>query len=173
MRCDTVPMEDAAGGRRFRYWLHRDLARDGQAGLVFVMLNPSTADAVNDDATVRRCMAFGRRWGYRELTVVNLFALRATKPEVLRRHGRQAIGAHNDEALRWVRRHRATSTIVAAWGNHGAHLNRAPAALAILAPTVALGVTKLGFPQHPLYVRGSAQPVPYQPRSAAAQAPRH
>ena len=82
MICDTVPMEDEMGGLRFRYWLHRDLASDGREGLVFVMLNPSTADAMHDDPTVRRCMAFGRRWGYRELTVVNLFALRATKPEV-------------------------------------------------------------------------------------------
>ena len=162
MICDTVPMEDKMGGLRFRYWLHRDLASDGREGLVFVMLNPSTADAVNDDPTVRRCMAFGREWGYRELTVVNLFALRATKPDDLRRHGEEAIGERNDEVLRWMRQHPATSTVVAAWGNQGAHLSRDAAAMAIIGSAMALGVTKRGCPKHPLYVRQSTQPVPYE-----------
>lgn len=168
MKCDTVPMEDEAGGLRFRYWLHRDLASAGREGLVFVMLNPSTADAVNDDATIRRCVGFGRQWGYRELTVVNLFALRATKPADLRRHGAEAIGEHNDDVLRWMRQHPATSMVVAAWGNQGTHLGRDTAAMAIIAPTKALGVTKQGCPKHPLYVRSSAQPLPYRRLSPVA-----
>ena len=164
MICDTVPMEEEAGRRRFRYWLHRDLAGDGREGLVFVMLNPSTADADNDDPTVRRCMAFGRAWGYRELTVVNLFALRATKPDELLRHGSEAIGKRNDEVLRWMRQHRATSMLVAAWGNRGAHLSRDAVAMAIIGPAKALGITKQGCPRHPLYARRSAQLVPYEYR---------
>ena len=161
MICDAVPMEEEAGGLRFRYWLHRELAGDGREGLVFVMLNPSTADAVEDDPTVRRCVGFGREWGYRELTVVNLFALRATTPADLRRHGSEAVGARNDAALRWIRRHPATTMVVAAWGNHGTHLNRDAAALAIIGPAMALGVTKQGCPKHPLYLRRDARPAPY------------
>ena len=85
MDCSTLmDMENAVGAKRYRYWLHRDLAAQGDEGLVFVMLNPSTANATEDDRTVRRCMDFGRRWGFRELTVVNIFALRATDPAVLR-----------------------------------------------------------------------------------------
>ena len=168
MKCDTVPMEEEAGGLRFRYWLHRELASAGREGLVFVMLNPSTADAVNDDATIRRCVGFGRQWGYRELTVVNLFALRATKPADLRRHGAEAIGEHNDDVLRWMRQHPATLMVVAAWGNQGTHLGRDAAAMAIIAPTKALGVTKQGCPKHPLYVRSSAQPLPYRRLSPVA-----
>ena len=57
MICETIPMEDEAGGLRYRYWLHRDLAATGDEGLVFVMLNPSTADEANDDPSIRRCMA--------------------------------------------------------------------------------------------------------------------
>ena len=168
MKCDTVPMEDETGGLRLRYWLHRDLASAGREGLVFVMLNPSTADAVTDDATIRRCVGFGRQWGYRELTVVNLFALRATKPADLRRHGTEAVGEHNDDVLRWMRQHPATSMVVAAWGNQGTHLGRDAAAMAIIAPTQALGVTKQGCPKHPLYVRSSAKPLPYRRRSPVA-----
>ena len=171
MICDAVPTEDETGGLRFRYWLHRDLASDGREGLVFVMLNPSTADADNNDPTVRRCMAFGRAWGYRELSVVNLFALRATNPNDLRRHGSEAVGKHNDEVLRWMRRHPATSMVVAAWGNQGAHLNRDAAATAIIGPAKALGVTQRGCPKHPLYVRRSTQPVPYEPERLADNGP--
>ena len=167
MICDAVPMEEESGGRRYRYWLHRELASEGREGLAFVMLNPSTADAVNDDPTIRRCIGFGREWGFRELTVLNLFALRATKPAELRRHGAEAIGRRNDEALRWMREHPATTMVVAAWGNHGMHLNRAADAMAIIAPAVALGVTKQGCPKHPLYVRREARPLPYADEAPA------
>ena len=174
MICETVPMEDEVGGLRYRYWLHRDLSAAGgqglvneglvNEGLVFVMLNPSTADEVDDDPSVRRCMAFGRRWGYRELTVVNLFALRATRPDDLRRHGGEAVGERNDEVLRWARQHPATSVIVAAWGNHGTHLNRDAAVMPIIRPAMALRITKPGHPAHPLYLPLSARPVPYEHR---------
>ena len=164
MICDSVPMEEEAGGQRLRYWLHRDLADDGREGLVFVMLNPSTADADNEDPTVRRCMAFGREWGYRELTVVNLFALRATKPDELLRHGSKAIGERNDEVLRWVRRCPVKPMVVAAWGNRGVYLNRDATAMAIIGPAKALGITQRGCPKHPLYVRRSTQLVPYVSR---------
>ncbi len=169
MICETVPMEDEIGGLRYRYWLHRDLSTAGDEGLVFVMLNPSTADEVNDDPSVRRCMAFGRRWGYRELTVVNLFALRATRPDDLRRHGNEAIGERNDEVLCWMRQHPATSMIVAAWGNHGTHLNRDAAVMSIIQPAMALRITKPGCPAHPLYLPLSARPVPYEHRHLSAR----
>src|SRR5687768_14824465 len=49
----------------------------------WVMLNPSTADQHEDDATIRRCIGFSRSWGAGALTVVNLFAFRATQPRDL------------------------------------------------------------------------------------------
>ncbi len=165
MICPTTPMEDEVDRRRYRYWLHRHLSATGKEGLVFVMLNPSTANATQDDPTVRRCMAFGRRWGYRELTVVNLFALRATQPAELRRYGSDAIGEHNDETLRWIRQHPATTMIVAGWGNDGRHLNRDAAVLPVIQPTVALRVTQQGRPAHPLYLPASTRPFPYEPSS--------
>lgn len=160
---DAVPMEAETGGLRFRYWLHRNLASTGRTGLVFVMLNPSTANAVDDDPTVRRCVGFARDWGYREVTIVNLFALRATKPDDLRRHGSQAIGERNDEVLRLVRQHPRTSMVVAAWGNGGTYLKRDAAVMAVIAPAMALGVTKRGCPKHPLYVPSSTRPVAFDP----------
>ena len=72
-----------------------------------------------------------------------------------------AAGTRNDETLRWLRRCPATTTVVAAWGNHGAHLGRAAAAVQpIVQPTVALKVTQRGCPAHPLYLPASTRFFP-------------
>ena len=86
--------------RFYRYSLHRRWA-DG-APLLFVMLNPSVADATKDDPTVRRCIGFAHRLGYGAMSVVNVFALIATDPnELLEEHadGEDLCGVLNDEYL--------------------------------------------------------------------------
>jgi hypothetical protein len=59
--------------------------------VLFVMLNPSTADATQDDPTLRRCLGFARDWGYGSLTVANLYAYRARGPQAGRRPGRSGV----------------------------------------------------------------------------------
>ena len=150
-------MEEVRGSIRYRYWLHRCVKMSGKEGLVFVLLNPSTATATEDDRTIRRCIGFACSWGYRELTVVNLFAMRATNPRVMRAEGERAIGERNDDALQWA----ATlpgRVVVAAWGNHGAHLDRAKAVLPVISPAFAMRKTETGQPAHPLYLPGELQP---------------
>lgn len=66
----------------YRYSLEREWSDAPCIG--FVMLNPSTADATNDDPTIRRCTRFAQFWGYGAIEVVNLFAYRATRPIQLR-----------------------------------------------------------------------------------------
>lgn len=65
--------------RVYRYQLRRcwDVT---EPIVAFVMLNPSTADAIEDDPTVRRCIGFAKNWGYGALLVGNLFAARTTRP---------------------------------------------------------------------------------------------
>lgn len=53
--------------------------------IVFIGLNPSTADALIDDPTQRRLIRFAQDWGYGGQTTVNLFALRSPYPEDLRK----------------------------------------------------------------------------------------
>ena len=53
--------------------------------MAWVMLNPSTADARTDDATITRCVRRARSMGtFGGIAVVNLFSLRATDPRELR-----------------------------------------------------------------------------------------
>ena len=154
---------------RYRYTLARvwDTARPEA---VFVMLNPSTADADRDDPTIRRCIAFAREWRAGAIVVLNLFAKRATNPNALYASD-DPIGPHNDIFVRKEldRIICTRSPVVCAWGTHGAHLDRDRAMLAMIreagiVPT-CLGVTKDGYPRHPLYVAGGTKPIPYLGRA--------
>lgn len=104
---------------RFRYRLGRQWGEGGV--LLFVMLNPSTADADVDDATIRRCVKFAQAHGFGALEVVNLYAFRATDPKDLRRAGYLA-GPENDAHIAAAASECAA--ICVAWGANAAELER-------------------------------------------------
>ena len=146
----------------YRYLLHRifgDVA-EGPSCL-FVMLNPSTADAMLDDPTIRRCMGFARREGCKRMTVVNLFALRATDPDELMRHA-DPVGPDNYAVVeRELRYHLTTGIIIAAWGANWLAAKGQQGiqrALRDGGAAKCLGKTKDGAPRHPLYLK-SSQPL--------------
>ena len=90
-------MVGAVSARVYRYLLTR---RWGTVpAMVWIMLNPSTADAFAEDPTIRRCLIFAHREGCGGLTVVNLFALRSTDPKALTRHP-DPVGPANDTFIR-------------------------------------------------------------------------
>ena len=128
------------------------------------MLNPSTADAVRDDPTIRRCIGFARAWGYRRLVVTNIFALRATLPSALR-GAADPVGPRNDRYI--LRAARDADRVVCAWGVHGALGNREAEVLALLRDLALenLGLTQGGYPRHPLYVAGLTVPSRYEKRA--------
>lgn len=144
---------DLSPCRTWRYTLER-IWDDDKPRLLFVLLNPSTADESEDDPTLRRGMGFARRWGYGHLVFVNLFAFRATDPTDLRKVA-DPIGPHNDHFIQ-IEADR-TDCIICAWGAHGGYLHRDRAMLDILPkstpkPLYTLGMTKGGHPKHPLYL---------------------
>ncbi len=135
--------------------------------ILFVGLNPSTADEQCDDPTVRRCIGFARSWGYGGLVLVNLFAYRTTDPNELK-NVEAPVGPDND---RWIATEKSrVERIVAAWGNHGVLLNRDEAVLATLGRVYCLGVTKAGCPRHPLYLASNTplQEIRMKQRRSAA-----
>lgn len=143
----------------YRYLLQRSWDARLQA-VCFVMLNPSTADAELDDPTIRRCLGFARDWGYGQLEVVNLFALRATDPQQLRTH-HDPVGPENFEQL--IQSARVCQRVICAWGNHGDYLEQAEKVLSLLRENgirpYALRISKIGQPCHPLYLPKHLQPV--------------
>jgi hypothetical protein len=118
------------------------------------MLNPSTADAMVDDPTVRRCMGFARRWGFSTVSIRNLFAFRATDPAELVACV-DPVGERGDVELAVAG---TADVVVAAWGAK-APANRVMRAKELLGtkPLYCLGLTKHGHPRHLLYVRADAE----------------
>lgn len=142
--------------RRHRYSLTRQWAPGFT--IVWIMLNPSTADARVLDPTIRRCVAFSKREGAGALAVVNAFSIRATRPVDMLRADDPGDDRANDDAIR--RAVRSSEFVVAAWGVHAVHRQRDLALRELLAretqTVFALKVTKDGMPGHPLYVKGDA-----------------
>lgn len=145
--------------RRYRYALTRRWAPGPVA--LFIMLNPSTADAEVDDPTIRRCIGFAKREGCGALRVENLFAWRATKPDEMFAQGPMAVGEADAAICRAVRA--VDGPIIAAWGGDRRAEDRAREVVTLLdelgVEVVCLGVTQAGAPRHPLYVRGDARLV--------------
>ena len=140
----------------YRYALWRRWGPGPQ--VLFVMLNPSTADHERDDPTIRRCIGFAARWGYDALAVGNLFAFRTPSPVLLRR-ARRPIGRAND---RWLARLATESSrVIAAWGNDGSFLGRDAQVRDFLKPLDAFSLTQQGQPRHPLYLPGGSRPAPW------------
>ena len=124
--------------------------------VLFIGLNPSTADASNDDPTLVRCRNFARDWGYGGVVMANLFAWRATQPADMLA-ATHPVGRGNNA---WLKKLSGQAGIViAAWGNDGNHLQRAGKVRALLPEMYCLKLNKSGQPAHPLYLKASLKPV--------------
>ena len=141
----------------YRYKLWR-IWQPEVAPALFVMLNPSTADANQDDPTIRRCIDFAKRFGWGGLLAGNLFAFRATDPKEMRATA-DPVGGRNNAAL--LELHGQAGITIAAWGVHGIYRGRAAEVLSILPHAIhCLAESKEGHPRHPLYLPKDA--VPYE-----------
>lgn len=155
--------------RVYRYQLWREFAGDflfeggnkmKDGFVLFIGLNPSTADENADDPTIRKCVKYCKRWGYGALCMVNLFAFRATIPKDMM-CAKDPVGPFNDNHLESTARE--ASVIVCAWGNDGAFNGRKDVVLAILHPMrrrlMCFGLNANETPKHPLYQKDSAELV--------------
>jgi hypothetical protein len=136
--------------RSYRYRLWRVWECD-RPRLGFIMLNPSSADADQNDPTIRRCIGFAMAWGFGALEVVNLFAFRTASPRELRRAD-DPVGPENDRTI--LECAQRVDQIVVAWGNHGSFQGRDRAVIRLLDNlnnVYCLKPTKAGQPYHPLY----------------------
>ena len=156
----------------YRYRLGRDWTPRGREKKVatFIMLNPSTADSNEDDPTIRRCIGFADEFGCTALTVVNLYAFRATDPRALtywESQGADLNGPMNYDYLR-IAIQTATRShwpLVAAWGSFVDQLSSSKAQLGWLrreltyqwGVATCLGKTKDGHPRHPLYLKAGTE----------------
>ena len=144
--------------RNYRYALWRTWDK-AKPYVMFVGLNPSTADENYDDPTIIRCINSARAWGFGGLCMTNLFAFRATQPAALMK-AKNPVGDAND---RWLSKlSKETELVVAAWGNDGLFLNRANVVAKTLPNLHCLKINKSGAPAHPLYLKKGLEPILYE-----------
>lgn len=149
--------------RVYRYQLSRRWdAEPPQKAVLFIGLNPSTADEHTDDPTIRRCISFAKSWGCNMLIMANLFAFRATNPKDMKaQEGPE--GPLNEKYL--LESARTADIIVAAWGANGGHRGQDKKVCDLLSfagyKLQCLGTTKAGHPKHPLYLRKDTPLVPF------------
>lgn len=140
--------------------------------VVWVMLNPSTADAYVDDPTIRRCISFSAGLGADSLRVINLYAYRATDPKHLLAV-EDPVGPMNNTVIREtllaaravnLYAPMSSAAVIVAWGAN-AKADRVSEFVTIAdecrVPLHCLGITKSGMPRHPLYVLSSTRPTPW------------
>jgi len=147
---------------KYRYGLWRHL--NGHLGpVLFVMLNPSTADAEKDDPTIRRCIGYAKKWGHDRIFVGNLFAYRSTDPKKLKRV-KDPVGSLNNQHLLAMRDQ--SCLVIMAWGCNGSLLGRDNEVISLLQtdwiPIKALKITKQGHPSHPLYLKKDIKPIRFE-----------
>jgi hypothetical protein len=152
------------GQYRYRLWRVWD---ECLPVMVFVMQNPSTADADADDPTIRKCIGFAKKHGYGGISVRNVFALRATDERELFTH-RDPVGPLNPDHLMAARSESMLTRLVVAWGNRlgGKRFRSAYDSAKVICQTLrpyCLGMNKSGEPKHPLFVPYSAELVEWKP----------
>lgn len=140
--------------RRHRYVLERIWDRT-KPFVAFCGLNPSTADEIQPDPTVTRCVNFAVKWGYGGMYMTNAFAYRATDPDDMRSY-RFPVGPDNDYHLRRIFGKPKVEKVVLCWGANVVHLERYIMLSLMVAAyydkLYAFTFTQDGHPGHPLYL---------------------
>ena len=146
--------------KTYRYMLQRNWGVRRKA-VNLLMLNPSTADEMKNDPTVHRCQQRAVDLGFGQLEVTNIFALRSTDPELLKKHP-DPVGPDNDAAI--LDSAKVCDLVICAWGTDGKLYERGKHVLQLLRSNGikphCLKLSKDGHPCHPLYLPYSLQPQP-------------
>ena len=126
--------------------------------MLFVLNNPSKADAKIDDPTVRRGWAFTRAWDYHRMIFANVNPYRSTDPKSALIPPENIL-AENDTHLRFAAAE--ADLIICAWGTK-ANPQLAARAFRVLylqKPLHVIELSKDGIPKHPLYLKRDMQPI--------------
>lgn len=150
--------------RKWRYHLQH-IWDESQPNLIWMMLNPSTADELKNDPTVERCEQRARMWGFGGVEVFNIFGYRATDPADMKAYI-DPVGPDNDDwMIDFAKKSQNTKAIIG-WGEHGKHRGRGEAVLNIIKQhdgrVNALKINASGHPKHPLYIGYKQKAAPFK-----------
>ena len=140
--------------RKYRYTLWRTWDHL-KPKVMFLGLNPSTADEINNDPTVTRCINYSKSWGYGGMYMMNIFAFRTTYPIELKKT-KDPVGKKNDY---WIMKiYNDVDKCIGAWGNDGEFENRSEDIFSLIPKLYCLKINNSGQPAHPLYLKSNLTP---------------
>ncbi|WP_269623389.1 DUF1643 domain-containing protein [Prochlorococcus marinus] len=161
---------------RYRWNLNRRF-NSCKKEIIFIGLNPSKANSFVNDRTLIRLINFSNLWGYGSLSVVNLFAIISNNSLDLKSFA-DPIGNSNNKELNnkikaWSEKELCDLWL--GWGVNGSYLNRDKVVLRKIqnyynkrvrnfpkaSQPYAIGITKDGYPRHPLYVQNKTILKPF------------
>lgn len=157
--------------RKLRYELRRSCGL-GVGTVMWVMFNPSTADEEANDPTIRRVIDFSHRWGFAEVSVVNLLPIRSPDPSEawawyrsVTAAGQPPLGCGYFENWNHIEKialemDPSVDKIVAAWGSLAGDLGWSFRDNSLIEELWCLGLNSDGQPKHPLYVAKTTELVP-------------
>ncbi len=142
--------------RKYRYALWR-IWDPTKPLVMFIGVNPSTANEVKTDATITRVRNFASDWGYGGFYMMNLFGIVSKYPEVLVTDP-NPVGDNNG----WLEKIAARcSTVIFAWGAFKQAKERCKDVIAMFPDACCLKHNKDGSPMHPLMALGSLTPIKF------------
>jgi hypothetical protein len=148
---------------RYRYVLWRAWGQENKT-ILWIGMNPSTADALHNDPTCTRELNFSIAWGFEKYLKANVLDWRATFPKDIPTDPKMAASATGREKL--LAMAIKADMVIAAWGKLPAKLNEESHKVAKLlaennVSLFCLGTNKDGSPKHPLYLRKDLTPQPW------------
>ena len=143
--------------RKYRYALWRTWD-DSMGKVMFIGLNPSTADETVDDRTIKRCISYAQQWGYGGIIMGNLFAFRTPNPDEMK-SSKSPVGEEIDY---WLKRlANDAQLVVGMWGNSGGFRGRSEEVAAMFPNLHCLRLTSAGQPHHTRGLPDGIKPIRY------------
>ena len=140
--------------KKNRYFLKRKW-NNSKGLLLYIMLNPSVADEIKDDPTIRRLINFTKKFDYGGFLVGNIFTKITPNPKEIDRS--KGISDKNFEEL--FKLINKVDQIVYAWGNS---VEEPKILKELISSPKCFGKNFNGTPKHPLYLSSSSQLESYR-----------
>lgn len=144
--------------RQYRYALWR-IWDESKPLVMFIGLNPSTANEASDDPTIRRIKSIAHNLGFGGVYMLNLFAYVSTDPKALLFNQHEKVGYSNNYHLKEASD--LCEKIVFAWGNFEVN-GRDKEVIEMFDEAYALHINKNGSPKHPLYCKSNSELIPFK-----------
>ncbi len=144
--------------RKYRYVLWRKWNKSLPT-IMFIGLNPSTANEHENDPTILKCINYSKNWGFGGFYITNLFAYRTFSPAILKKNN-SPVGQKNNY---WIlKTSKLTKKTIACWGDHGTFQDRDVQVKKLISQLYCININKTGQPSHPLYQKSNLKPILYK-----------